>query len=63
MFTAGVESFLGLFEPRPEDEKKRNFQKELQRRPYTMINFPSSQNCHSLRAFSQFWEESRIADG
>ena len=38
-----------------QDGKKVNFWNEPQRRPYTMfINFPLSQNSHSLRAFSQF---------
>ena len=53
----GVESFFFRpFEPRPEERNNVNFWKESQRRPYTIINFLSSQNCHSLRAFSQFWE-------
>ena len=30
---------------------------------YTTINFPSSQNCHSLRRFSQFWEQRKTAGG
>ena len=40
----GVESFPTFFEPRPEERKKLIFRKELQRLPYTLINFPSSQN-------------------
>ena len=57
MFTVGVESFFRSSESRPEGRKKVNFWKETQCRPYyAMINFPSTQNCHSLRAFSQFWE-------
>ena len=63
VFTEGVEFFFGPVEPSSEERKKVNFQKESQRRPYTIINFPSSQNCHSLRAFSQFWEQGRIVDG
>ena len=63
VFIVGVESFLRLFEPRQEEGKKRNFWKEPQRRLYTRINFPSSQNCHSLCGFSQFWEQERIANG
>ena len=59
-FTVGVQSFFRPSEPRPEERKKVNFWKEPQRRPYTIINFPPSQNCHSLRAFSQFWEQGRI---
>ena len=55
--TAGVESLFRPFEPKPEERKKVNFWKEPQRHPYTIINFPSSQNCHSLCAFSQFREE------
>ena len=43
-------------------EKNSTFEREPQRRPYTIINFPSSQNCHSLHAFSQFWEQERITD-
>ena len=48
-----------------QDQKKGkvNFWKEPQRRPYTIINFPCSQNCHSLYSFSQFWqprESSRV---
>ena len=63
VFTVKVESFSKPFQPRLKERKKLNFWKEPQRRPYTMVNFPSSQNCHSLRAFSQFWEEGRIAGG
>ena len=36
--------------------RKSTFERSLKRLPLTTINFPSSQNCHSLRAFSQFWE-------
>ena len=43
VFTVGVESFFRPFQPRPEERKKLNFWKEPQRRPYTIINFPSSQ--------------------
>ena len=57
--TVGIESFFKPFEPRPEKRKKINFWKEPQRRPDTIINFPSSQNCHSLRVFSRFWEEGK----
>ena len=42
VFTVGVESFFRPFEPRPEERTKHNFWKEPQRRPCTMINFPSS---------------------
>ena len=50
VFTAEVESFFRLLEPRPKE--RVNFWKEPQRRPYIIINFPSlSQNGHSLRAF------------
>ena len=59
----GVESFFRPLEPRPEQRKKVDFWKEPQRRPYTIIHFPSTQNCHSLRAYSQFWEQGRIAGG
>ena len=58
-----VESFLDRFNKDRKKEKKLYFWREPQRRPHTMINIPSSQNCHSLRAFSQFWEHGRIADG
>ena len=54
---------LDRFQPRLEERKKVNFEKEPQSRPFTVINFPSSQNSHSLRAFSQFWEKGRIAGG
>ena len=57
----GVESFLRPFELRPEERKKLSFRKEPQRSPHTIINFSSTQNRHSLRAFSQFWEQGRIA--
>ena len=63
VFTVGVKSFFRPFEPRLEERKKVNFWKEPQRCPYTIINFLSSQNFHSLRAFSQFWEQGRIAGG
>ena len=63
VFPVRVESFLRPFEPRPEERKKVNFRKEPQRHPYTMINFPSSQECHCLRAFSQFWEQRRKSKG
>ena len=63
VFNKGIESFFRPFEQRLEEKKKLYFCKEPQRRPYTMINFPSSQNCHSLRALSQFWEQGRIAGG
>ena len=54
----GIESFFRPFEPRPEERGKESiFRKKPQRRPYTIINFPSSQNFHSLRAFSQFWQQ------
>ena len=43
--------------------KKSKFRKEPQLRPYTFIDFPSSQNCHSLCAFSEFWEQGRRAGG
>ena len=35
----GVEFFPNPFEPRPEERKKVNCWKELQRRPHTIINF------------------------
>ena len=57
VITVEVESFFRPFQPRPEERKKLNFWKEPQRRPHTIINFLSSQNRHSLRAFSQFWEQ------
>ena len=63
VFTVEVESFFRPFKSRQEDGKKVNFWKEPQHRPFTIINFPSSQNYHSLRAFSQFWEQGRIASG
>ena len=45
-----------------QDRKKGEkvyFWKEPQRRPYTITNFPSSQNCHSIL----FWKNGRIASG
>ena len=63
VFTEEVLSFLKPFRPSPEERKKVNFCKEPQRRPHPIINFPSRQNCHSLRAFSQFWEQGRITGG
>ena len=62
-FTVGVESFFGPFQPRPEERKTSTFEREPQRSPYTIINFSSSQNSHSLRACSQFWEQGRTAGG
>ena len=62
-FTVRVESFFGPFLSRLKERKKVNFWKEPQRRPQTMTNFPSTQNCHSLLAFSPFWEQGRIAGG
>ena len=52
--TVGVGSFFKPVEPRLKEREKLNFSKEPQRRPSTMINFRPSQNCHSLRTFSQF---------
>ena len=46
VFTVRVQSFFEPFESVPEEGKKVNFWKELWRRSYTIINFPSSQNCH-----------------
>ena len=63
VFTVKVESFFRPFEPRPEEGEKLHFWKEPHRRPYTIINFPSSQNCHSRRVFSQFWEQGGISGG
>ena len=63
IFTASAQSFLRPFQPTLDDRKKVNFSEEPQRRPYTIINFPSNQHCHSLRVFSQFWEQGRIAGG
>ena len=46
-----------------KEGKELDFWKELQRRPYIIINFPSSQIWHSLCALSQFWEQERLAGG
>ena len=51
MFPVRIESFSGLSEPRKEERKQVNFWKEPQPSPYTTINFPSSQNCHSPACF------------
>ena len=58
-----IEKKLNSTKKLPEERKKVNFWEEAHRRPHTIINFPSSQNCHSLRAFSQFWELGRIEGG
>ena len=63
LFITEVQSLFRLFQQKPKERKKVNFWKEPHRHPYTMINFPSSQTCHSLRAFSEFWEQGRIAGG
>ena len=63
VFTVGVQSFFRPLQPRPEQRKKVNFWKEPQRRSYTIINFPLSQNCHSLSAWAHFWKQGRIASG
>ena len=57
VFIVGIGSFFRPVEPRPEERKKVNFWKEPQLRLYSMINFPPSQNCNSLCAFSQFWKQ------
>ena len=62
-FTLRIESFFEPLKPRSEKRNKVNFREEPQRRSYTIINFPSSQNCHSLRTFSQFREQGRTAGG
>ena len=46
VLTVRVQSFFRPFEPRPKERKKVNYWQEAQRRPPTMINFPSSQNSH-----------------
>ena len=51
VFTVGVQSFFRPFEPRPEERKQLNFREEPQRRPSSMINFPSSQNCQISACF------------
>ena len=63
VFTVEVKFFFNPFEPRPEERKKVNFRKEPQYLSDTIINFSSSQNCHSQRAFSQFWEQRRMEGG
>ena len=62
IFIVGIEFFFMPFEPRLE-ERKTQLLKETSTWPYSIINFPSTQNCHSLHAFSQFWEQERIAGG
>ena len=42
VFTVEVESFFKPFQSRLRERKKLHFQKEPQRRPYSIINFPLS---------------------
>ena len=63
VFTMWAGFFFEPFEPRREERKTLNFRKESQRRPYTIINFSLSQNCHFLRAFFQFRAQGRVAGG
>ena len=63
VFTVGVKMLHWTAWTKTKGEEKLKFRRELQRRPYTIINFPPSQNCHSLQAFSQFWKHDRIAGG
>ena len=60
VFTVGAESFFRPFAQRLEERKKLNFWKLNIALNHIMINFPSSQNSHSLCVFSQFWEQARI---
>ena len=49
-----VESLVRRFHSRLEEREKLNVRKEPRRSSYDMTNYPASQYCHSLRAFSQF---------
>ena len=63
VFPVRIKSFFKPFETETKRKEKLNFWKQPQRRPYIMIKFSPSQNCHSLHAFSQFWEQGKIAGG
>ena len=63
VFTVEVESFLRPFQLRSKERKKFDLWKKPQRSLHISINFPSSQNCPSLRTFPEFWEQARIVGG